>query len=149
MPPGRRDGTGSAGRPAGLTHKTGLSFRMHIDDDTRLRHMRDAALEAIGMCRDIGRRDIEENRQLGLALVKLVEIIGEAANHVSEETQAHLPIDFRDIIRMRHRLVHGYFSIDYDILWDTIQQDLPVLAEHLAFLDENDGSVGSMSGGPG
>ena len=115
--------------------------------------MRDAALEAVAMCRDIGRQEIEESRQLGLALVKLVEIIGEAANHVSKEKQAQLPIDFKDVIGMRHRLVHGYFRIDFDILWDTIQQDLPVLAEQLAFLEENDGggdgSGGSMSGGPG
>ena len=71
--------------------------------------------------------------------MKLVEIIGEAANHVSRESQAQLPIDFKDVIGMRHRLVHGYFSIDFDILWDTIHQDLPVLAEHLAFLEENNG----------
>ena len=105
--------------------------------------MRDAALEAVEMCRDIGRQDIEENRQLTLALVKLVEIIGEAANHVSETRQTQLPINFKDIIGMRHRLVHGYFRIDSDILWDTVQQDLPLLADQLAFLEDNDGAGGS------
>ena len=125
---------------------------MHIDDETRLRHMRDAALEAIEMCRGVERRTLEENRQLELALVKLVEIIGEAAYNVSRRRQAQLPIDFEAITGMRHRLVHGYFNIDLDILWDTVQNDLPLLVDRLAFLENDgggDGSGGSTSGGPG
>jgi len=125
---------------------------LHIDDETRLRHMRDAALEAIEMCRGVERRTLEENRQLELALVKLVEIIGEAAYNVSRRRQAQLPIDFEAITGMRHRLVHGYFNIDLDILWDTVQNDLPLLVDRLAFLENDgggDGSGGSTSGGPG
>lgn len=111
--------------------------------------MRDAALEAMEMCRGIEQQDLEKNRQLELALVKLVEIIGEAANNVSRTRQAQLPMDFKAIVGMRHRLVHGYFNIDFDLLWDTIQQDLPLLADQLAFLEnDGDGSGGSMSGGP-
>ena len=100
--------------------------------------MRDAALEAMEMCRGIERQDLEENRLLELALVKIVEIIGEAAYNVSKTGQAQLPMDFKAIVGMRHRLVHGYFNIDFDILWDTVQNDLPLLASQLAFL-ENDG----------
>ncbi len=108
--------------------------------------MRDAALEAMEMCRGVERRDIEGNRQLKLALVKLVEIIGEAANNVSKARQAQLPVDFMAIVGMRHRLVHAYFNIDSDILWDTVQQDLPLLADQLAFLEEDDGG-GDAPGG--
>ncbi len=104
------------------------------------------------MCRGVERRTLEENRQLELALVKLVEIIGEAAYNVSRRRQAQLPVDFEAITGMRHRLVHGYFNIDLDILWDTVQNDLPLLVDRLAFL-ENDGggggSGGSTSEGPG
>ncbi len=113
--------------------------------------MRDAALEALEMCRGIERQDFEKNRQLELALVKLVEIIGEAAYNVSKSRQAQLPMDFKAIVGMRHRLVHGYFNVDFDILWGTVQSDLPLLVKQIAFLENDgggDGSGGSMSGGP-
>jgi uncharacterized protein with HEPN domain len=57
-----------------------------------------------------------------------VEIVGEAANRVSEATQrAHPDIPWSNIIGMRNRLVHGYDVIDYDLLWDTVTSDLPPL----------------------
>ncbi len=67
---------------------------------------------------------------LVLALVKAIEIIGEAASQVSEETRAQLPgLPWADMIAMRHRLVHAYFDINLDILWQTVQQDLPPRVE--------------------
>ncbi len=65
---------------------------------------------------------------LVLALVKDIEIIGEAAYQISEATREqlrHVPWD--DIIGMRHRLVHAYFDINLDILWQTVQEDIPAL----------------------
>lgn len=68
------------------------------------------------------------DRQLVLSLVKEVEIIGEAAYQLSRETRASMPeAPWEDIIGMRHRLVHTYFDINLDILWQTIEQDLPAL----------------------
>jgi uncharacterized protein with HEPN domain len=65
---------------------------------------------------------------LELALVRLLEIIGEAAGRVTPETRAHLPnIPWSDVVAMRNRLIHGYDSVDPDILWDTIKHDLPPL----------------------
>jgi uncharacterized protein with HEPN domain len=69
---------------------------------------------------------------LVMALVKEIEIIGEAAYQVSATTQEQLPgLPWEDIIGMRHRLVHAYFEINLDILWETVQEDLPPLAETL------------------
>lgn len=67
-----------------------------------------------------------------LALTRLVEIIGEAARRVSESTIRNNPdIPWSDITGMRNRLAHGYDVIDLDLLWDTVQVDLPLLIEKL------------------
>jgi uncharacterized protein with HEPN domain len=65
---------------------------------------------------------------LVLSLVKEIEIIGEAANKVSQAARrAHPQIPWQDVIGMRHHLIHVYFDIDLDILWDTVTKDLPPL----------------------
>ena len=105
---------------------------MNRDDAIRLRHMLDAAREAISFTRGVRRVDLNQDRKLELALVKDVEIIGEAAFQISQSTRDSLPgIPWDDIIGMRHRLVHAYFDINLDILWQTIQNDLPPLVVEL------------------
>ncbi len=70
-----------------------------------------------------------------LALLKLVEIVGEAAGRISEELQAQHPeIPWRDMIGTRNRLVHGYDAVDYDILWTIVSEDFPPLASQIETL---------------
>jgi len=98
------------------------------DDDVRLRHMLDYSREAILLARQWSRRDLATNRMLQLSLVRLVEIVGEAASRVSSETrQRHPQIPWPQISGMRNRLIHGYDFVDYDILWRTVTDDLPAL----------------------
>lgn len=105
---------------------------MRKHDAVRLRHMLDAGREALGFARGRDRADLDSDRMLVLALVKDIEIVGEAASQVSEETRAQLPgLPWADMIAMRHRLVHAYFEINLDILWQTVQQDLPPLVTAL------------------
>jgi uncharacterized protein with HEPN domain len=105
---------------------------MRKDDVVRLRHMMDAALEALTFIQGRSRTDLDTDRELVLSLVKEVEIIGEAAYQVGQATRDNLTgIPWEDIIGMRHRLVHAYFEINLDILWRTIQEDLPALAAAL------------------
>jgi len=106
---------------------------MRKDDLIRLQHMLDAAREAIEFARNSRRKDLDSDRKLTLALVKDVEIIGEAAYQIAEDTQRALPeIPWEDIIGMRHRLVHAYFDINLDILWKTVEEDLPPLVRILS-----------------
>ncbi len=106
---------------------------MRKDDHIRLRHMLDAAKEAIEFAGGKNRKDLDSDRKLTLALVKDVEIIGEAAYQITEETRRALPqIPWEDIIGMRHRLVYAYFDINLDILWQTVQEDLPPLVRVLS-----------------
>ena len=101
-------------------------------DEIRFRHMLDHAMEAMAMVRGKNRSDLDSDRMLELSLVRLVEIIGEAAARVGTESREKYPsIPWLQIIGMRNRLVHGYDAIDLDVLWDTIVDDLPPLIAEL------------------
>lgn len=103
-----------------------------LDDDTRLRHMLDAAEQAQNFMEGRSREDLETNSMLLLAVVKAIEIIGEAAAKVTKERQAQIPqIPWPQIISMRNRLTHAYFAIDTEIVWKTVIEDLPPLIQIL------------------
>ncbi len=103
-----------------------------IDDLTRLQHMRDAAREILDFVAGKSRDSLDEDRVLTLAIVKDLEIIGEAANQVSSACKERYPeIPWIDIISMRNRLVHAYFSVNLDIIWDTYSNDLEPLIEQV------------------
>ena len=105
---------------------------MRRDDLVRLRHMADAAREASSFARGRSRADLDTNRMLVLSLVKEIEIIGEAASKVSQETRDTLPdIPWPDLTGMRHRLIHAYFDINVEVVWQTIVHDLPPLLSAL------------------
>ena len=105
---------------------------MRNEDQVRLRHMLDAALDALAFAEGRSRKDLDRDRQLVMAVVKCVEIIGEAASQVSPQAQKEIPgIPWRDIINMRHRLVHAYYDVNLDIVWSTLRQDLPPLVAEL------------------
>ena len=102
------------------------------DDTMYLRHMLDAAEEARHFMEGRQRADLYTDRMLALALVKSIEIVGEAASKVSQQRQAELPdIPWPQIIGMRHRLVHDYSAIDYDIVWRVVHDELPELRNAL------------------
>jgi len=94
--------------------------------------MLDACREALSFVKDRKQTDLYTDRMLLLSLVKEIEIIGEAAIQVSDPCRRDLPeIPWEDITGMRHRLVHGYFDIDPKIVWRTVLDDLPPLAQTL------------------
>lgn len=101
-------------------------------DLVRLRHMLDAAREAVTFAAGKTAQDLKSDRVLSLALVKCVEIIGEAATKVTNETRIANPqIPWIDIVGMRHRLIHVYFDVDLERVCDTIALDLPPLIQSL------------------
>ena len=105
---------------------------MRRDDAIRVRHMLDAAREALSFAKGKDRKNLSSDRMLTLSIVKSIEIIGEAASTVTPETRAHFPtVPWRDIVAMRNRLIHVYFDIDLDRVWDTLTDDLPKLIVEL------------------
>ena len=102
------------------------------DDHTGIGDMLSHAREAVDLLGKTNRKQLEDNRTLQLALTRLIEIVGEAANRVSKTTQGRHPeIPWHKIVGMRNRLIHGYDVTDIDILWDTITSELPLLIEKL------------------
>jgi len=101
---------------------------MAKDDELYLYHMLETARKAANKTRGISRDAYDEDETLRLALAHLVQILGEAARHISSETQAaHPEIAWREIIGMRHKIVHDYMNLDEDVLWEVVTQDLPPL----------------------
>jgi len=105
---------------------------MQKDDLIRVRHMLDAAREAESFAQNKTRSSLDTDRELVLALVKAIEIIGEAAANVTNKYREDLPqIPWPNIVGMRNRLIHAYFDINLDILWNTVIEDLPSLITEL------------------
>lgn len=103
-----------------------------IDNLSRLLHMRDAAIEAIDFASGRGRDELNTNRMLTLALVKDIEIVGEAASKISAECRAkYTQLSWVQIIGMRNRLTHAYFEVNLDIVWQVVTNDLPNLVMEL------------------
>jgi uncharacterized protein with HEPN domain len=102
------------------------------DDFVRLYHMYQSAREAAGYVRGRTRQDLEKDRPLTHSLVQCLEIIGEAANSVSPAFRDKNPqIVWIDMIGMRNRLIHAYFDVDLDLVWKTVNEELPSLVAAL------------------
>ncbi len=109
------------------------------NDRGRLTHMLEAAQEAHQFSIGHTRTTLENNRLLQLALVKAVEIVGEAASQITDEFQAkHTQIPWAQIRGRRHRLVHAYYDIDLAVLWDTVSEALPPLIAELQQIISSD-----------
>jgi uncharacterized protein with HEPN domain len=126
---------------------------MQEADRVRIKHMLDAVYEISNFTQEITKVEFEKDRKLHLSVVRLLEIIGEAASKVSPEIQSEynqIPwigeaaskvspeiqseynqIPWYSIIGMRNRLIHGYLDIDLDIVWETIKTDIPDLINDL------------------
>lgn len=109
---------------------------MSPDDRWRVVHMLEAAEHAVGFTAGRKRADLDSDAMLCMALTRAVEIVGEAAAQVSEAGRQQLPqMPWPQMVGMRNRLVHAYFDVNRDVLWDTVQIALPPLVRELsAFL---------------
>jgi uncharacterized protein with HEPN domain len=105
---------------------------MRPDDRVRLLHMLEAAEAAKAFLTGRSRADLDSDRMLMFAVVRAIEVVGEAADHVSDDGRALLPsLPWPAIVGMRHRIVHAYFDIDPDTVWKTVMDELPVLSAAL------------------
>ncbi len=93
-----------------------LEYLRHILDETEylIKH-------AAGLNKDVFIHDDTLRR----AFVRSIEIIGEATKNIPEEfKQKYAQIDWRPLARMRDKLIHGYFGVDYDIVWDVVSNEM-------------------------
>ncbi len=102
------------------------------EDIVRLRHMLDAARKAMEFAQGRSRADLDADEMLELALIRLLEILGKAAKSVSLDYRQSYPrIPWKQIAGTRDRLIHGYFDVDMDIVWEIVTVDLPSLIVEL------------------
>ncbi|MCI0476393.1 MAG: DUF86 domain-containing protein [Anaerolineales bacterium] len=102
------------------------------ESSIRYRHMLDTARKASELMRGKTRADLDDEGIETLALVRLLEVVGEAANRIPDDEQSRHPeIPWTQIVGLRNRLIHGYDSIDLDILWQVVSEDLPPLIQSL------------------
>jgi uncharacterized protein with HEPN domain len=102
------------------------------NDVVRLQHMLDAGEQALAFCAGKSRADLDGDVMLRFALVHAITVVGEAAAKVTTQTREALPdIAWSLIVGMRNRLVHAYFDIDSDVLWESVNEGLPPLAAQL------------------
>lgn len=112
---------------------------MRLDDDrTRLRHILDAAREAIGYVQDAEWEQFERNRPLQHSVVRCIEIVGEASSRLSRELRESNPqIPWKAMIGMRNRIVHAYHDIDIGVVWKTAAEDLPAVLPSLEIIADD------------
>jgi len=97
-------------------------------DDAYLLDMLLAARKILVFAKDLSRERFAADEVMQHALMRLIQIIGEAARRVSPEFKDHHPaIPWRDIVGMRHHLVHDYFEIIPEEVWKVVQDDIPAL----------------------
>ena len=105
------------------------------EDRVRVLHMIDAADSLAEFVAGRKRADLDADRMLLFAIVRAIEVLGEAASRVADETKTASPdVPWAAIVGMRNRLIHGYFDIDADIVWRTATEEIPVLSRALRAL---------------
>lgn len=105
---------------------------MPPDDRVYLAHMLETARKAAGKVSGLDHAQFLADENLHLACVHLVQVLGEAASRVSADTRAqHANIPWRQVIGMRHRVVHDYLAVDLEIVWAVVTRDLPTLIDKL------------------
>jgi len=103
-------------------------MRGKLGDKVRLQHILDAILEIEDYMQNANFEDFMQNSMMRFACIKQMEIIGEAGNHISEETKAKfLSVEWSQITGMRNVFVHEYFGVDSSLVWEIIKNDIPDL----------------------
>ncbi len=101
---------------------------MRSDDRIRLKHIMDEAGDVLKFVENLSFDNFSKDSKTVHAVLRAIEIIGEAAAKVSQECKKRHPdIPWSDIIGMRNHLIHVYFDVDYETVWKTIKEDIPLL----------------------
>lgn len=107
-------------------------MRGRIGDEARIEHIKDCIEEIENAIKDYDFEKFSKNHVLRIAIVKWLEIIGEAANHITDELKERYPaVEWRKIVGLRNLVIHEYFRIDFRIVWDAAIFFLPVLKKEI------------------
>lgn len=112
---------------------------MSKNDTIYLQHMLDSIFKIQDFIEDVDESGFKNSELIQSAVIRQIEIIGEATKQISQSIKRkYHRIPWRDIAGMRDKLIHGYFGVDIDAVWDTIQDDIPVLEKNIAQILEKE-----------
>ena len=95
-------------------------------DDSRVRHMLDAMQRIVELSRDLDRAQLRKHENVTEMILFNLMVLGEAANNITREFAAKNPdVDWKGLSGVRHKIVHDYADIDFDTIWDILQNDIP------------------------
>ena len=101
-------------------------------DDSRVRHMLDAMERIAELSKGLEREQLRRHENTTEMLLFNLMVLGEAANNITREFAAQNPdVDWKGLAGVRHKIVHDYADIDYDTIWDILQNDIPVEYEEV------------------
>jgi uncharacterized protein with HEPN domain len=107
------------------------------DDSVYLRHVLDAIYRIEEYTRDVTYTDFVNNHLRQDAAIRQIEVIGEAVKKLSSELKkGHPEIPWKDVAGMRDKLIHDYFGVDLDAVWDTVEKDIPRLKDRIRAITE-------------
>ncbi len=105
---------------------------MARDELIYLRHVLDAINTIEEYLQDVDEEKFKATRLLQDGTIREIEIIGKAVRHISKDIRKSYPeVPWQDIAGMRDKLIHGYFGVDIEKVWDTAKEDLPILKEQV------------------
>ncbi len=105
---------------------------MSKDDEVYLQHILDSIVLIEEFTEEIEKNEFTRNELVQSAVIRQIEIIGEATKRLSNKTRDEYPnIPWKDMAGMRDKLIHGYFGVDIDAVWDTVQRDIPKLEKDI------------------
>lgn len=106
-----------------------------------LDHMRQAVIDACSFAEGLDKSDFLADKRTQQAIILNLVIIGEVATKIMDGyaafVESHPALPWRSMRGMRNRIAHGYFEIDLDIVWDTVQTALPALLDQLSAIDND------------
>ena len=113
-------------------------MRNNIGDEARLKHILDAISEIESYTKGSTFEKFTKSSMMKYATIKQLEIIGEAANYISEKLkEKYSDIEWREIVGLRNILIHEYFGVDENVVWGIITKDIPELkTQAIRILDE-------------
>lgn len=113
-----------------MTEKDALIFLEHILESIK---------DIESFSRDVSKEELSKNREKLNAIVRSIEIIGEAAKNIPGSfKKEHPQVAWKEIVGARDVLIHHYFGIDLNILWEVIKKDIPILKKQILEIKEKE-----------